>query len=138
MRFVKYRYDKVFRYRQESFSDYAFQILGFFLDWEVGNKKSFFQDWALDPQQTMITGNMISLKKNQENITIYIEIDDLTDEETIDWMLKADPLDSEDQLILPKKDFIHIIDAWIKIQSSGYKDVWIKNEGNTYWVEGIR
>jgi hypothetical protein len=138
MRFIQFVYNQTHGYMGKGLSDYGYQMLGMFLLGDVGADEKFFKNWALDRESTRSGGNLVWLRKENNDIIVYFSpIMDVTDEQRIDWILQNHPLECDDDLPIPKKDFIHIIENWVKFRKYVCKEIWIKNEGDIYWVEGV-
>lgn len=138
MRFIKFYCKKDWqRYTQESFSDYTYSMLGIFLTDEVNCDPQAYKRWALDPNGSGGSGNIIYSDKANGNILLsYDSCMDVTDEQKEKY--KDDPLNAEDVLIIPEPDFINIIENWIKFQNNDCEEIWIKNDKGTFWVEGVK
>lgn len=138
MGFIRIVYKKIFGYSEEQISDFGFQMLGMFLTGEVSNDPTTYLKIALDPNIKGNLGNLIGIRKQQNDIAIYFDsIMDLTDEDLLDWILTNDPLDADDILVLPKSEFIHIVEHWTKAHNLWFEEIWIKCEDGVYWVEGV-
>jgi hypothetical protein len=137
MRFIKFSRNKI--YLEDIFSDYGYQMLGMFLIDEIGRDEKLYRDWVLNTKSVRSSGNSVFAKKEHGNIVLFFDPSiDPTDEEMLDWIFKSDPMDSGGELVVPCKEFIHIIEQWVLIRKRDFDEIWIKNEGNVYWLEGVK
>lgn len=135
MRFVKFVYTKEWGYVDELHSDYTYQMLGLFLTDEVGRDASSYKRWALDPDGSGGSGNIIYSDKANGKILLSYVYESKVNRHTAS---SNDPLSAEDELAIPQADFIHIIEEWVKSQRRGFQEIWIKNENGIFWVERVK
>lgn len=138
MHFIKFSYSETRGYSEESISDPLYAKLSMFLTENSGRDYTIYKDWALDPKNTCSYGNFVRIDKKNNSIVIWYELPDFSEQEIEEWPKEFPLSDLRQELVIPKKDFIHIIEEWVNFEHKLFSEIWIKNEGDIYWLEGVK
>jgi hypothetical protein len=140
VKFIKFIYNEKFGYVQNASSGYSYDILSDFLTDENIAYPDSFRNWLYDPTAFYFSGNITMIDKNDDGtLRLYFDpVMELSDDQIEKLKEAFGEEQIEQELILSRKNFTHIVDEWTKCRLFKCNEIWIKHDNGIFWVEGVK